>query len=230
MPLSDDLTTLFTAQPTGPATPMRYRQGTILTWNPITLENTVIVGNATYTNLPVLGAAEAASYREGTTVGITVIDSTWAIIGRFCIPGTADALDAITQIGQRATTATVTTLEATTSSPYVDLATPGPTVSNIRIPASGKAEVVVSSQIDNLGPGTLTVATVGVEISGDASIAPNTLNSLIFIASSGAISVSKTLLFESLPAGGVCSFKLKYGSNGTVNTQFGNRTILVRTL
>ena len=223
----DDLTSLFTAQPAQPAPTIRYRQGIILNWDPVTLENTVMVGGTLLTDLPVLGAAEAASYHEGTVVGLAVIESTWAIIGRFVIPNTADAEDAITQVGQRAQTATVTTQETTTSAPYVDLATPGPSVTT-RIAASGKAFVTVSAQF---GPntGTQCVGTIGVEVSGDASIAPNTQQSLILVAPNAGLNGSRMVLFTGLPAGGLCTFTLKYGSNGIQDMQFSNRDIIVET-
>lgn len=225
---ADDLAPLFTAQPAGPATAMMYRQGIIQTWNAVTLENTVRVGQTVLTNLPVLGAAEAASYAPGITVGVAVIGSSWAIIGRFVVPNTADAQDAITQVGQRAATASVATAETTTSTSFTDLATVGPRVSNIRIPASGKARVFISAQLVAV-TAPLTAGSVGVEVSGATSIAPTSQRSLFLIASSGALNATKAVLFEGLPAGGLCTFTLKYLTNGS-NHEFSLRDITVETL
>jgi len=226
---SDDITDLLTAQPTGPSQPVGYRQGTIMEWNPITLENRVLVDHVPMRNLAVLGAAEAASYRPGVAVGIHTAGSSWAIIGRFVVPNTADATDAITQIGQRAFTATVLTQEQTNSATFTDLATVGPRVSNLRIPASGKARVTISAQFDAVAA-ALTAGSVGVEVSGDASIAANSHQSLLLVATSGGINATRVVLFDGLPAGGLCTFTLKYRGNGVDAVQFADRDITVETL
>jgi len=218
---SDDLTDLFTAQPADAATPMRYRQGVIQTWNPVTLQNTVRVGTTTLTDLPVLGLAEAASFAPGTTVGLAIIDSTWAIIGRFVIPNTNDALDAITQLGQKASVGTVLTSESTSAAPYVDLTTPGPVVT-VRIPASGKLMVILSCNIG--GP----AGTMAVQVSGDTTIAPNTFQSVL-IANAGMVA-SSVIPYSGLPVGGICTFTAKYGSNGVSSCTFSNRSIFILTL
>lgn len=236
---SDDLTDLFTSQPARtarpatPAMPLMYRQGVIQQWNPITLENTVKLkaDGATYTNLPVLGVAEAASYKEGTTVGIAVVDSTWAIIGRFVIPATDDAEDAITQIGQRAYTATVLTQESTDSSTFVDLATVGPQVTGVRIPASGKVEVTICAQMTAHDPDPVSIGSVGVAVSGSTTIAPDTKQSLLFLAPNPAgIQASRVVLFTGLPVGGMCNFKLMYQADGSTLMDFAFRDIIVRAL
>lgn len=229
---SDDLTDLFTAQPSGLATPMRYLQGVIQTWNPTTLENTVRVGQTTLTNLPVLGAAEAASYREGITVGIAIVNAAWAIIGRFVIPNTPDAADAITQISQRTYTATVLTQQATSSATFVDLATAGPTVTGVRIPASGKVEVTICAQFATTSGAAATLpGSVGVDVSGATTIAPDTKQSLLCIAPNPAgIQASRSVLFTGLPAGGICNFKLMYRSDGATSVDFSFRDIIVRAL
>lgn len=224
---ADDLTSLFTSQPDTPDTPMRYRQGVIREWNPITLENKVQVGKTLFVNLPVLGVAEAASFTINTTVGLAVVEHTWAIIGRFVIPGTDDAEDAITQLGQRAHTATVLTQQATSSTSFVDLATVGPAVT-VLIAASGKAKVTISAQFAaTVGP--LTAGSVGVEVSGATSIAANSQQSLLMIADQGGINATRVVLFEGLPAGGSCTFTLKY-STGGASVDFSNRDITVETL
>lgn len=225
---TDDLAPLFTSQPDRPAQPMSYRQGIIQTWNPVTLENTVLVGRTALTNLPVLGVGEAASYAAGITVGLAVVESTWAIIGRFVIPATTDAQDAITQVGQRAFTSTVITNEATSSTSYTDLATVGPRVSDVRIPASGKAEVTISAQFA-AAVAPLTAGSVGVEVSGGASIAPSSHRSLFLIGNTAALNATRVVQFEGLPPGSLCTFTLKYLTNGSSH-EFANRDITVKTL
>ena len=222
---SDDLTDLFTAGPSGPAQPMAYRQGIITEWNPVTLENTVLVGGATFSDLPVLGVAEAASYAPGVAVGIVTVGSTWAILGRFVIPNTADATDAITQVAQRSQTASVATAQDTTSSSYTDLATAGPSVTNFVVPASGKVNVTISALIAGLQP--IPFGAVGVEVSGATSVSPSADKSLL--VTSASLNGSKVILLEGLTPGGVHTFMLKYRSDGG-QCFFSNRDIIVEGL
>lgn len=232
MATMNDLTDLFTTPPQDTAVPIMYRQGTIQTWNPVTLENTVLVGRTLFTNLNVIGVSEVASYREGVTVGIISINSSWAIIGRFVIPATADAQDAITQVSQRTYTATVLTQEATASATFTDLATVGPTVTGVRIPASGKVEVTICAQMATTSGAAATLpGSVGVDVSGSATIAPDTKQSLLCIAPNPAgFQGSRAVLFTGLPAGGICNFKLMYRSNGATSVDFAFRDIIVRAL
>jgi hypothetical protein len=146
MPDQSDLAPLWTPDPAGLAAPMSYLQGTITAWNPVTLQNTVSVGGATLTDLPVLGVAEAATFVPGVVVGLIVAGGTIAILGRLVPPNTADATDAITKLAQQVYTASIATLESTTSTTPTDLATVGPSVT-VPIGASGKALLILSSFI-----------------------------------------------------------------------------------
>lgn len=144
-----DIADLFAPAPAGAAQGLRYRQGTIVTFDPVTLENTVSVGGATMTNLPLLGVAEAASLAPGAVVGLHLIgneqgSSTWVIVGRIVTPGSAEATAAITQLGQKVASNSVPTNETTSSTSFTDLATRGPEVS-ILVGASGKVLVFVTA-------------------------------------------------------------------------------------
>lgn len=222
---ADDLTSLFTAQPQGPAQPMAYRQGVITAWNPITLQNRVLVAGVAMQDLPVLGVAEAASFKPGVTVGVATIGSSWAIIGRFVIPNTTDAQDAITLLGQRRHTATVATSEGTTSGTFTDLATPGPSIGNMLIPASGKVQVTVSAEINGGGN---ALGAVGVAVSGAFTEAASAAKALMVLFD--VVSSSRVLLYEGLPAGGLCTFTLKYRSSSLNMSQFASRDIVVEAL
>lgn len=217
----DDLTDLFTTQP-GPAQPIHYRQGTILTFNPTTLENTVQVGKTTFQNLPVLGVAEAATYQPGTKIGIATVDNVWCIIGRFVIPGTPDATNAITLIGQRRRTAVITTQQSTSSASFVDLTTVGPTIADVLVPASGKIQVTLFANLG--GPAN----SMSPRITGATTIEPSTQRSLA-IAAAGFIG-SAVLLYENLPIGGLVTFTMKYRSNGVDQADFSDRTLIVEAL
>jgi len=143
--LPTDLLPLFTP-PAESSQNVSYRQGVIKAFNQNTLQNTVTVGGVDMFDLPVLGVAETASYRPGVVVGLMVVNTSWSIIGRFVIPNTADATDAITQLGQGVVTDFIATNESTTSGAFTDLATIGPTVT-INIKASGKALVIFGCTI-----------------------------------------------------------------------------------
>lgn len=148
-----DYAGLFAGDPAGPSQNVKFRQGTILSFNPNTLQNTVSVGGATLTDLPVLGVAEASTLVPGAVVGIQVVgeaDSakSMSIIGRSVIPNTPDAVSAITLLNQSIFTAAVLTGE-TCSSPsptYTDLATVGPVVT-LNVGPSGRILIIASAQI-----------------------------------------------------------------------------------
>lgn len=83
MGISDDLSTLFNNDRAG----VRFRQGTILSWDQNTGANAVDVAGSTLTNLPILNTGEAIALRAGFVVGLLGQDGTWFIIGRITPPG-----------------------------------------------------------------------------------------------------------------------------------------------
>lgn len=74
---------------TGPSP--TFHLGTIRSWNPLTLENSVEVGEDLLANLPVFGS-EAASLQAGDQVGIVITHKGWAILGRLVTPTSADPI------------------------------------------------------------------------------------------------------------------------------------------
>lgn len=231
-----DLTSLFADQIVSAAQPVNYRQGVIVTFNQNTLENTVNVGGTIFTNLPVLGVAEAASYVPGAAVGIHCVGSSWSIIGRFVIPNTVDAVNAITQLGQSVQSAIVTASESTTSNPFVDLATIGPVVT-INIKASGKALVFLGSTIQVNTPGAqIWGGFMNFAASGANTIAVGTPGGLGFDAGTGAAvaisfewSMARLLVLSGLTPG-LTTFTAKYSTLGGLpgeTATFRNRTMAV---
>lgn len=81
--ITDDLSTLFGAGPEA----VRFRQGTILTWNANTGANTVDVGGGTLTNVPILNTGEAIALKAGHIVGLLAFGSAWFILGRITPSG-----------------------------------------------------------------------------------------------------------------------------------------------
>lgn len=232
----DDLSGLFADSPAGPGRQMTYRQGIIREWNPITLENTVVVGGKELVNLPVLGVAEAASYGAGVVVGIVSIGENWAIVGQFVTPGTPAATDAITQLGQQLVSDLVVTEESTTTfGSFVDLTTIGPRVSLVAS-ASGKAYVTVSCY--QSPSSTSFMGTVGMdfEIASDGGTfrTPDVKTALLFgvsvFGTAGPSAVSggsRTTRITGLTPGVVYTYTAKYITGQAAGGVFGQRMITV---
>lgn len=131
----------------GQAMPAGYRQGVIQSWNPLTLQNTVEIDGVLFTDLPVLGLAEFATFSAGDVVGLLVAGDTMAIIGQIVTPNTAQASEALGFLGAFVKSASVISLDTVTSTSYGDLAHVGPTVSAVHIGPSGKALVLLTAEM-----------------------------------------------------------------------------------
>lgn len=108
-------------------------------------------------------------------------------------------------------TAEVQTQESTTSTSFVDLATPGPAVSAL---TGSKALVIVSAQFVT---SAASDGFMGAAVSGASTVAASANQSAYFGASSGNQSISSQLLFTSLTPG-VNTFTAKYSvTTGTCN-------------
>ncbi|MEV0725998.1 hypothetical protein AB0I37_24870 [Micromonospora purpureochromogenes] len=142
---SDDLTPMFGQSP-GPA--LGYRQGIIVFWDPVTAENTVLVGGASVDNLPILNTNEALLLTPGSVVALLTFGHSWFILGRVTIPGTPEAASALRMVATAADT--VATYGTTTSTSWTDLATVGPQVT-VTVGASGRLLVMVTCAFDYNG-------------------------------------------------------------------------------
>ena len=220
-----DLAGLFTAAPAGPAMPMSYRQGVVVEFDPATLANRLLVGGAYLDDVPVLGVAEAASLAAGSVVGLMVVGSTWAIIGRIVTPGTVEATDAITLVSQRTKSDTIATSEATASTSYTDLATVGPTVTGVPIGVSGRAVVSVGAVVGLLTGG---VAFMSFSISGATTAAADDTRAYIVADNLITIGASKQVTVSGLTPG-LHTFTAKYRAVNETIAWF-DRTITVTAL
>jgi hypothetical protein len=174
---SDDLVPLLKPAP-GPA--VGFRQGVIVSWNPDTAENTVVVGGSILENLPILNTSEASLLAPGDVVGVLTVGATWAILGRFTYPGTPEAVSSIQSITSRIKTAEDATTGTRDSTSWGDLTGTdvGPSVT-IRIGSSGRALVLWGAEIgQTAGFQYKTTPHVGIEVSGATSIPPNEWQSL----------------------------------------------------
>lgn len=230
---TDALVSLFNAPLAPPSQDMRFRQGVVESWNPLTAENTVQVGGTVLTDLPVLNTSEALTLRPGDVVAVAVIGDTgartYAIMGRLTIPNTPSAASALNAFSSRVQTNTVTASESTTSVVYTDLTTPGPTVTDVPV-TTGRAIVFCAADMQ---PTASENAYMNVAVSGATSIAPNSaqLDPQAYIVGWGAadqvpVSASRPILVTGLNVG-YHTFQAKYRT-GTGNlVTIRNRSLIV---
>jgi len=246
--MADDLGDLFLPPAAGPSLDMRYRQGVIVSFDPNTLSNTVDVGGSILTDLPILGVGEATLLAAGSIVGITTIRSlrgtaTWAIIGRMVVPGTADAQNAISLLSSWIVTAAVETQETTSTNSYVDLTTPGPSVT-VNIRQTGRILLVLTCQIQwiDSDPADGRGGEVTVEMSGANTMSTATAEGPIRLTNYNGVNAgtsmslqgtyTQAVVVEGLNAG-VTTITMKYKARPAgeaAGVDFGRRSITVITL
>ncbi|MEV0902886.1 hypothetical protein [Actinoplanes sp. NPDC049802] len=239
---SDDLVPLLTAPAAGPGA--GFRQGVIVTWDQETAESTVLVGRSLMTNLPILNTSEAAILAAGDVVGILTAGATWGILGRFTIPGTPEAVSALSSL--RTASASVSTSETTSSVSFTDLATAGPEV-QIAVGASGRVLVTLSAAMEYQADRGFGVNSAGAQMSFtmagantlSAGIA-RALRSRIGYATAqtptfdtdlrGVLDASKTVLLSGLTPGAT-TFTARYAIDGfTALATFANRSLTVQAI
>jgi hypothetical protein len=161
---------------------MNFRQGSIVTWDPDTAENTVLVGETLLENLPILNTSEASLLQAGDVVGIMSSGSSWAIMGRLVIPGTPEAASSIKAITNRIQAASDVATGSRNSTAWGDLtgADAGPAVT-IRIGASGRALCFWGAEIGQTGDWQSKITPhVGVQLSGANAVSPTDAFALNF--------------------------------------------------
>lgn len=82
----DPIAGLLLPAPRGPAVPLRYRSGRLVTWDPTTGENTVLIDGETFEDVPMIPGSWLSVLHDGDTVAmISTTDesglSTYAMIG-----------------------------------------------------------------------------------------------------------------------------------------------------
>ncbi len=83
MARSDDLAPLFVP---GRAPAVGIRQGAVISWDPVTLNNEVEVAEAILVDLPVLDVGGTDQIVAGDAVMIVTYGSSWLILGRVIVP------------------------------------------------------------------------------------------------------------------------------------------------
>lgn len=202
-----------------------YRQGIVLSWDPETAENTIIVGGTTLVDIPILNTSEALLLTPGSVVGLLTVGPSWVILGRLTIPGTPDAASALGIITDRLVSVDVTASEVTTSTLFHNLATVGPQATGVTVGQSGKALVIVSA---SLAVSATRIGDMGVDVSGPTNVSPSVGKALTLSAGATdaeAISASRVLLFTSLIPGSY-EFTAKY-RHTTAAVTFSERNLTV---
>lgn len=115
--------------------------------------------------------------------------------------------------------ADIATAETTTSPTYVDLATPGPSVT-VSIGPSGKAMVLTSALASITGSGTCFAS---FNIDGGSSTDADALASMV-AAASGVVTTRSTLVTGLTP--GLHLFKMRYRRTAGTATFSGRRLIV----
>lgn len=82
----DDLTSLFVGSA---GTDLPFRQGVVSAFDPTTGANTIDVGGASLTNLPLLNIGDTINLTTGDVVVLMKMKSAWAILGRVVVPGSS---------------------------------------------------------------------------------------------------------------------------------------------
>ena len=232
---SDDLTPLLAA-PVPADGAMRYGQGVIVAWDPNTFANTILWRGTTLTNLPVLSAVDALTYRPGDVVSLIGTGAgagTWAIFGRLITPGSGAAARAIDWMtgtlarqvsaqvfADRVKSSTIATTESTTSVAFTDLATVGPTVT-LDITDSGKALVFLSADLLAVSDNPAMSFTV----SGATSLPADTHRKL-WAGPGVSLGVTRLISLTGLNPGST-TFRAKYSAGSGTECFFSDRTLAV---
>jgi hypothetical protein len=239
--LVDDLVPVLAPPPASGSAAVGYRQGVIRSYDQTTGANTVDVGGATLTNLPLLNTSEALLLVPGAVVGVLTAGPSWFILGRVTVPGTPEALSALSMISSRIVAAVDLAQGTRSSNSFGDLsgASVGPSVT-VSISASGKALAFWGAGYGATGTWeSLSTSGTSVAVSGATTraassdyslghhmefpVSPNPGNAL----SNTSHQNSLMHLFEGLNPGSN-TFTMKYRNlRNAGNVQFDTREIAV---
>lgn len=155
MGVTENLAPLFDTG--GPG--VRFRQGTILTWDAETGENTVDLAGGTLTDVPVLNTSEAIALKAGHIVGLLVVGSVAFILGRITPPNDPNFAAASVAFGGAGATATNFGISTTATSKISD---------TIAVPSWADEAIVLATGNCQLTNTTASIdfATIQVKIDG----------------------------------------------------------------
>ncbi|BAL85458.1 hypothetical protein AMIS_2380 [Actinoplanes missouriensis 431] len=234
----DELVELLRPPDAGPG--VQFRQGVVMSWNQETAENLVAVDETVMANLSILNTSEAAILNIGDVVSILVSGNTWGILGRFTIPGSPEAVSALSSL--RTQSASVTGLESFTSTSFK--AGSGPVVS-IVVGKSGRLMVFLAAEISAQGTtaaantiiagGDMGFALSGANTLGAASSRAYVVSGNILVSSSAVTfgttgAAGRLVLLEGLTPGLTTITAMYRRRGGAVQANFENRNITAMAL
>lgn len=201
---SDDLTPLLTRRGGGGG--VSYASGVIRSWNPTTFANVVEVRGTVFRNLPVLASTDALTYTTGDVVGLISHDptgsrgaTTWAIAGRWVIPGTGKAERALefmeTTLARRlalkvfgeailedTVDGSASIGDQNSGNDWINLpGSEGPTITDVEIGETGRAMVIMTARLSvetHTTDAQIVGAFMSYEVSGATSVVPNLARAL----------------------------------------------------
>lgn len=219
---ASDITTLF---PQDGEAEMGFRQGVVLSFDPVTGENTIIVGGTVLTDVPILNMSGATLLLAGDVVGLLRSQTTYFIVGRIVTPGEG-------QLGTRLAVAYAaevdTQVNLATVDTWLDLTnSEGPIVPNVPIGNASRAIVFARAEIQN---DSFAQGWMGFEISGATIRSPLLGDAVSFrshnVANTAGISAASLALVENLTPG-LHTFTAKYRtSNGDSFFSFRRLVVL----
>lgn len=119
----------------------------------------------------------------------------------------------------------IATTQTTTSSPFVNLTTAGPTISNLAFTA-GQTALVIVSAVASISGGPGHSAQMGFQVTGAASQAPQAADCAETQSIEDA-TITRISVFTASVAGNY-TFQAKYGAVNNTTASFGNRRLIVR--
>lgn len=224
---AEEIAQLLTAgmQPQGNGnTDVGYHVGTVLSWDELTGVNSVRIQGNTFDNLRVLSTSNSVMLSTGDTVVVMRIQTQYFILGRVQAPGQSAAL--------RIAAADVDAVELLPpgSSAFTDLATIGPTVSNVYIGSARRCLVFMSANVsvDSLS------AYASFAVSGASTITPTAASdrrTMTFglTSTSGSSTVTKVVLVNATDGlnQGLNTFTMKYRCTAGVSCGYFSRKLVV---
>lgn len=207
----------FQQQATG-NTDVGYHLGVVKSWDDATGINTVTVSGNDFSNLRVITAGPAVNIGAGDTVVILRYQTSYFIMGKVAAPGAGAAI--------RAVSGFISAAGTTSSVPYADLPTFGPSV-QAYVGSSGAVLVSLSAhfQLDASTYGYMSVAMTGA----NTAVAQDFRAAVRNLAGAPADDFGNSHSFMVQITGltpGLTTFTAKYRSSGA-NATFINRSLIV---
>lgn len=213
------------------------RQGVILSWDSTDGSNSVSVGGTILTDLTIMNPSEAAYFQAGDVVNILTLPGTWGILGRFVVPGSAQAIAALSAF--KTQSATVSDTDSVTSSSYAAAPTnPGPEIT-ITVGPSGRLLVFITAEISGQSTKAanntaMPMGRMGITLSGANTVSAVDIESLmtsnnLLVNASITLGVSmaatRVVLIEDLnPGATTITAQYRMQGNGT-SINFNNRNL-----